>query len=63
MCVLGKRLLKDVSISDCHKNDTGPLHKMYCLPNSTICEEYYRDNPLTVVNGIKGLSSGVLMGT
>jgi potassium/chloride transporter 4/5/6 len=60
MCVLGKRLLRDISISDCNKNCSGPLHQIFCL-NST-CDPYYEANDLFVVRGIKGLASGVFLG-
>lgn len=61
MCVLGKRLLKDISISDCNKNTSGPLHKIFC-GNSSTCDPYYEANELSTVRGIKGLSSGVFLG-
>jgi hypothetical protein len=60
MCVLGKRLLKDISISDCNKNSSGPLYKIFC-GNST-CDEYFLENDVFKVRGIKGLSSGVFLG-
>ncbi|KAL0850918.1 hypothetical protein ABMA28_006827 [Loxostege sticticalis] len=57
MCVLGKRLLKDIHITNCTKNPTGELHKLFC-PNNT-CDPYYSAHNVSVVQGIKGLSSGV----
>ncbi|XP_060804181.1 solute carrier family 12 member 6 isoform X1 [Amyelois transitella] len=57
MCVLGKRLLKDIHISDCAKNVTGPLYKLFC-PNNT-CDPYFLMHNVSIVQGIKGLSSGV----
>jgi potassium/chloride transporter 4/5/6 len=57
MCVLGKRLLRDISISDCNKNVSGPLHQIFCV-NST-CDPYFMTNDVSIVRGIKGLSSGV----
>jgi hypothetical protein len=60
MCVLGKRLLKDISVSDCHKNSSGPLHKIFC-GNSSTCDPYYEANEISTVRGIKGLSSGVFL--
>jgi len=60
MCVLGTRLLKDIGMSDCNKNSSGPLHEIFCR-NST-CDPYYEANELFVVRGIKGLSSGVFLG-
>lgn len=60
MCVLGKRLLKDINLADCNKTEDGPLHKIFCV-NST-CDPYYLTHNVSVVRGIKGLSSGVLLG-
>jgi hypothetical protein len=60
MCVLGKRLLRDISISDCNKNTSGPLHQIFC-GNST-CDPYYEENDVYIVRGIKGLASGVFLG-
>ncbi|XP_023030765.1 solute carrier family 12 member 4 isoform X3 [Drosophila tropicalis] len=56
MCVLGKRLLKDIPLENCTKDDSF-LRDIYC-PNNK-CEEYYLNNNVTKVKGIKGLSSGV----
>jgi potassium/chloride transporter 4/5/6 len=61
MCVLGKRLLR-VAINDCHKNVSGPLHDMFCPNSSLSCDQYYSTHDVSIVNGIKGLSSGVIMG-
>jgi potassium/chloride transporter 4/5/6 len=61
MCVLGKRLLKDISVSDCNKNTSGPLHKIFC-GNSSACDPYYEANEVSTVRGIKGLYSGVFLG-
>ena len=61
MCVLGNRLLKDISIDDCNKNSSGPLHKIFC-GNSSTCDPYYEANDLYIVRGIKGLASGVFLG-
>lgn len=60
MCVLGKRLLKDISLEDCNKTEGGPLHQLFCV-NST-CDSYYLTHNVSIVRGIKGLSSGVLLG-
>nr|XP_018900328.1 PREDICTED: solute carrier family 12 member 4 isoform X2 [Bemisia tabaci] len=60
LCVLGKRLLRDIQISDCNKNPGGPLYKHFCHTNrTTVCDPYFLTSNLTVVRGIKGLSSGV----
>ncbi|XP_017018553.1 solute carrier family 12 member 6 isoform X1 [Drosophila kikkawai] len=56
MCVLGKRLLKDIPIENCTKEDTF-LRDIYCPEGR--CEEYYLANNVTKVKGIKGLASGV----
>ncbi|CAL1680197.1 unnamed protein product [Lasius platythorax] len=63
MCVLGRRLLKDLNVlNDCNKNVSGVLHSLYC-GNSTRskCDPYYTENNLTIVNGIRGLASGVFL--
>lgn len=60
MCVLGNRLLKDISIDDCNKNSSGPLHKIFC-GNSSTCDPYFEANDLFIVRGIKGLASGVFL--
>ncbi|XP_025993316.1 solute carrier family 12 member 4 isoform X2 [Solenopsis invicta] len=60
MCVLGRRLLKDLNVlTDCNKNWGGPLHNVYC--NGTRCDPYYLENNLTIINGIRGLASGVFL--
>ncbi|XP_020817982.1 solute carrier family 12 member 6 isoform X1 [Drosophila serrata] len=56
MCVLGKRLLKDIPIENCTKEDSF-LRDIYCPEGR--CEEYYLANNVTKVKGIKGLASGV----
>lgn len=62
MCVLGNRLLKDINIASCNKNPGGPLEQIFC-PNSTrSCDPYYSDHNVTIVRGIKGLASGVILG-
>lgn len=61
MCRLGNRLLKIDDISECTKNTTGMLHKLFCT-NETInykCDPYYELHDLIPDNGIKGLTSGV----
>lgn len=61
LCVLGRRLLKDITVlTECNKNFNGPLHKIYC--NGTKCDPYYLENNITIVNGIRGLASGVFLG-
>lgn len=51
MCVLGKRLLKDISISNCTKEPSGELHQMFC-PNNT-CDPYFAAHNVSIVRGIK----------
>ncbi|XP_076233793.1 solute carrier family 12 member kcc isoform X2 [Calliopsis andreniformis] len=61
MCILGKRLLKDINVlTDCNKNVSGVLHQIYC-GNSTKCDPYYEQNNVTIINGIRGLASGVFL--
>lgn len=61
MCVLGKRLVKDISIENCNKTIGGPLHELFCH-NTTSCDPYYDTHNVSIVKGIKGLASGVFMG-
>ena len=63
MCILGKRLLKDINVlTDCNKNVSGVLHQIYCGNSTTKCDPYYVENNVTIVNGIRGLASGVFLG-
>ncbi|CAH2050752.1 unnamed protein product, partial [Iphiclides podalirius] len=57
MCVLGKRLLKDINIDNCTKDIGGELHQLFC-PNN-LCDPYFAAHNVSVVQGIKGLASGV----
>ncbi|XP_022130318.2 solute carrier family 12 member 4 isoform X1 [Pieris rapae] len=57
MCVLGKRLLKDIHIDNCTKTVGGELEQIFC-PNNT-CDPYYQTHEVSIVQGIKGLASGV----
>ncbi|XP_070491619.1 solute carrier family 12 member 4 isoform X4 [Chironomus tepperi] len=79
MCVIGKRLLKDIQIDNCTKEIDGILWKEFCvLQNNTKdrdflrnpdayrlkednwnCDPYFQGNNISIVQGIKGLSSGV----
>lgn len=61
MCVLGKRLVKDISLEHCNKTVGGPLHELYCS-NTSSCDPYYETHNVSIVRGIKGLASGVFMG-
>ncbi|XP_016953338.1 solute carrier family 12 member 6 isoform X2 [Drosophila biarmipes] len=56
MCVLGKRLLKDIPLDNCTKEDPF-IRDIYCPDGK--CEEYFLANNVTKVKGIKGLASGV----
>lgn len=61
MCVLGKRLLKDIPITSCNKTVGGDLNKIFCNASQQ-CDSYYINNNVTIVQGIKGLKSGVFFG-
>ncbi|XP_029172821.1 solute carrier family 12 member 6 isoform X2 [Nylanderia fulva] len=63
LCVLGRRLLKDIDVvNDCNKNLNGKLHNLYCGNfTHTKCDPYFLANNLTIVNGIRGLASGVFL--
>ncbi|XP_049831713.1 solute carrier family 12 member 6 isoform X1 [Schistocerca gregaria] len=64
MCVLGKRLLKDIDIQDCNKTVNGPLYNIFCTNSSTgevTCDPYFEENNVSKVQGIKGLASGVFL--
>ncbi|XP_016973959.1 solute carrier family 12 member 4 isoform X1 [Drosophila rhopaloa] len=56
MCVLGKRLLKDIPLDNCTKEDSF-MRDIYCPDGK--CDEYFLANNVTKVKGIKGLASGV----
>lgn len=60
MCTLGNRLLKDVHPDNCTQDVGGALHNLYCTAPG-VCDPYYLANNVSLVRGIKGLSSGVLM--
>lgn len=65
MCVLGKRLVKDINMTECNKTLGGALHTIFCGNNSLSmenCDPYYREHNVSIVRGIKGLSSGVFFG-
>lgn len=62
MCVLGKRLLR-IPPADCYKNGSGVLHNMFCPNGTQHCDPYYESHDVKLVQGIKGLSSGVILGT
>ncbi|XP_063928306.1 solute carrier family 12 member 4 isoform X3 [Zophobas morio] len=60
LCVLGKRLLR-VAITDCHKNISGAIYQMFCPNGTHSCDPYYESHDVSIIQGIKGLSSGVLL--
>lgn len=62
MCVLGKRLLRNISVTECGKNYT-TTHDLFCNGTSGVCDAYYNDHEFEIVKGIKGLASGVFLGT
>lgn len=53
MCVLGKRLLKDIHIDNCTKDIGGELYQLFCANNT--CDPYYQAHEVSVVQGIKVL--------
>lgn len=57
MCVLGNRLLKDVPLENCTKEEGGVVYNAFC--GNGECSAYFLANNVTKVKGIKGLSSGV----
>lgn len=57
MCVLGKRLLKDVPLENCTKEEGGLIYNAFC--GNGECSAYFLANNVSKVKGIKGLSSGV----
>ncbi|XP_024081059.1 solute carrier family 12 member 4 isoform X3 [Cimex lectularius] len=59
MCVLGNRLLKDISPENCTKE--GQMFDIFCTKNGSVvtCDPYYENHEVTVRNGIMGLASGV----
>ncbi|XP_046426481.1 solute carrier family 12 member 4 isoform X2 [Neodiprion fabricii] len=61
MCVLGKRLLKDLKnvTGGCKSGPDGELHAIFC--NSSGCDPYYKAHKAEVKNGIRGLADGVFM--
>ncbi|XP_075215520.1 solute carrier family 12 member kcc isoform X2 [Lycorma delicatula] len=62
MCVLGTRLLKDIPITQCNKTENGPLYNIFCSGNSSAsCDPYFKEHNISIVNGIKGLASGVFL--
>ncbi|XP_018569114.1 solute carrier family 12 member 4 isoform X2 [Anoplophora glabripennis] len=60
MCLLGNRVLKMDNISNCNKDPSGVLHKMFCPTGNESCDPYYYKHDVSIDRGIKGLSSGVL---
>lgn len=61
LCVLGKRLIKDITMDQCNRNST-VLYNIFCPNNASSCDPYYLEHvehDLTITHGIKGLASGV----
>lgn len=48
LCVLGKRLVKDVDIGNCTKDIGSKLYNTYCNVSTGLCEEYYRSNGIRI---------------
>ncbi|XP_046385480.1 solute carrier family 12 member 7 isoform X3 [Ischnura elegans] len=66
MCVLGKRLLKDIAVDNCTKEVGSPLYGIFCTNTSSTgaplgCDPYFETNNVSIVRGIKGLASGVFL--
>lgn len=62
LCVLGNRLMKiDIDAIPCNKSN---LRSAYCPANGpdSACDPYFLKENLTVLKGIRGLTSGVLKG-
>lgn len=62
MCVLGTRLIQEDGAGNCTKDPGSALWNQFCRPhdfNGIVCDEYFEKHNTTVVQGIKGLSSGV----
>ncbi|XP_057655789.1 solute carrier family 12 member 4 isoform X1 [Diorhabda carinulata] len=60
MCCLGNRLLTvDDPFTDCNKNVSGVLHKIFCTGDETNynCDSYYDQHNTSIIKGIRGLSS------
>nr|XP_029721458.1 solute carrier family 12 member 4 isoform X3 [Aedes albopictus] len=57
MCVLGKRLLRDIAVDNCTKEVGGPLYNTFCEGGE--CDPYFTEHNVSLVRGIKGLKSGV----
>lgn len=58
--------MKDINVlNDCNKNVSGAMHKIYCGNSTQLmkCDPYYLENNATIVDGIRGLASGVFLGT
>ncbi|XP_052567185.1 solute carrier family 12 member 4 [Culex pipiens pallens] len=58
MCVLGKRLLKDIAVDNCTKEAGGPLYNIFCEDGGE-CDPYFKEHNVSLIRGIKGLRSGV----
>jgi hypothetical protein len=57
VCILGKRLLKDIPVENCTKEIDGPLYDIFC--QNRVCDPYFNAHNTSVERGIKGLKSGV----
>ncbi|XP_059478016.1 solute carrier family 12 member 6 isoform X3 [Neocloeon triangulifer] len=61
MCVLGERLLKDISVENCTKEVGSQLWDVFCEDPvaMTGCDQYFEQHNVSLVRGIKGVASGV----
>lgn len=62
MCSLGNRLLKDMDVQNCNKSVNGELYNLYCNNGTGVCDDYFKNHNVSVVKGIRGISSGVFFG-
>ena len=72
VCILGNRTLLTKAYDVCAKtveidNDTAPsqLWRTFCDSDSlnATCDEYFSNNNVTEIQGIPGVTSGILAGT
>lgn len=60
---MGKRLVKDIDMSECHKNPGGKLYEQFCgVEMNGVCDDYFKKSNISIKDGIRGLASGVLRG-
>jgi hypothetical protein len=68
ICVLGNRLLEDQGSGNCTKEEGSTLWNTFCHYEKTdnhtmtVCDPYFLAHNATRTPGIKGLTSGVVLG-